>query len=222
MAKRGMIFAVYNTAAQGWTLAPGWKLSDPKQKTNYVDKPNGDGTWDLSTALTDGVPKFSDRTLTATFELSEGNRATRNSAITNFINSYAGKRVDIQLPDDTASYITGRLHIVQNYSDLAHASVTVTAVCDPWRYAKVEKNVTLTAATSEKTTSIQNLGTRQVIPTITISGTNASVRLAFGNASRTFTAGTYQWPELLLVQGSNLLKYSGTGSVLLTYREAVL
>lgn len=222
MQKRGMIFDTYDTAANGWTLAPKWKLNAAKQKTNYVDKPNGDGTWDLSTALSDGVPRYDDRNLTATFECSEGDRLSREAKIKAFINSLDGHRVNITLPDDVDHYAVGRLHITREYNDLAHAAVKVTAVCDPWLYAKAETVATLTAATTAKTAKLTNNGRRVAVPTLTVSGSGASVTITSGNASRAFGAGTYKWPELQIPPGGHSLTYRGTGSLVITYREAVL
>jgi hypothetical protein len=56
MQKRTMIFGSYNTAEHGWTLGQ-WKLSDPVQKTNYVERTGGDGSWGLSTAHSNGIPR---------------------------------------------------------------------------------------------------------------------------------------------------------------------
>ncbi len=134
MIKRRFIFGEYPTADYGWTLT-GWRLSSPEVKTNYVNKPGGDGSWDLSTALTDGIPKYSDRTLTATFELSEGDREYREIIIRDMVNTLHGQRVHITTPDDDGYHLVGRVFVAREYSDLAHAAVTVTAVCEPWKYA---------------------------------------------------------------------------------------
>lgn len=219
MQKRKILIGEYDTAAQGWTLT-GWKLSDAEQKTKYIEKVNGDGSWDMSTALTDGIPKYKDRTLTATFECSEGDRLEREETISYMINLLDGMRWVIYLPDDEHHYIVGRVHVVREYNDLAHAAVTLTAVCEPWRYANTETIVTLTAATTKKTATLYNRGKRAVVPILKVTGT--SVLLEYGTASQALSAGTFQWPDLLLTAGTHTLTYSGTGSVVISYREAVL
>lgn len=216
-----MIIGGYNTATNGWTLTS-WKLSAAEQKTNLLDKPNGDGSWDFSTALTEEIPRYKDRTLTATFECSEGTRTERAATIKQMINTLDGFREVILLPDDVDLYIIGRIHVASNYNALAHASVTVTAICEPWKYSTDETTVTLTASTTEQTAVLVNDGRRAVVPTLTVEGTGASVLLKYGSASKSFSAGTYQWPDLLLKPGSHPVKYSGTGKMVLTYREAVL
>ena len=221
MQKRYIVIGSYNTAEHGWTLT-GWKLSPAEQKTYFVDRVGGDGSWDMSTALTDGQPRYNDRTLTVTLEHSGGNRLSRETIIRDMVNRLDGMREDIELPDDPLHYITGRLHVSREYNDPAHAAVTVTAVCSPWKYSSTEKGLFLTAATTEKTAQLVNEGRLAVVPSVVVSGTNASVRLTYGSISRALSAGTYKLPDLLLTPGTNPVKYSGTGTVNIKYREAVL
>ena len=58
------------------------------------------------------------------------------------------------------------------------------------------------------------------MPTLTIEGGPAS--LVFGNASWSLSAGVYALPDFFLRQGEGTLTYSGTGTVRVAYREAVL
>lgn len=223
MIKRKITFGNYDTAAQGWTLT-GWFLEPAEEKTNFVEKQGGDGSWDLSTALTDGIPTFRDRPLTVTLECSEGDRLSREAEIRNMINRLHGMRVDIELPDDEYHHLSGKLNVRKEYNDLAHAAVTVTAVCDPWKYANTDTVVTLTAATgTTKTARIINNGRRAVVPGLTITGgATASILVAYGAKSMSFSMGEYKWPELLLTPGAHEISYLGTGTLKLTYREAVL
>lgn len=219
MPKRKIVFGDYNTAVHGWTLT-GWKLTAAEEKTNFKDKVSGDGSWDLSTALTDGIPRYKDRKLTATFECSEGTRMDREAIIKQMINSLDGMRVDIKLPDDPNHHINGKLHVARNYNDLAHASVTVTATCGPWKHADLEKATTLTATSSKQKVMLVNEGRRAVVPTLVVN--RGSILITYGGTSVTLSAGTYQWPELVLTPGHHELTYSGAGQLVITYREAVL
>lgn len=221
MDPRGIIFGTYDTAVQGWTLA-GWTLSAPEYRSNFVTVPGRDGDLDLSTALTDGAPRYGNRTLQVTLECSNGTRLERETLINTMVNWLDGWRLNITLPDDEAHYLTGRVRVIPEYNDLAHAAVTVEAVCDPWRYSIYETAITLTAGETEATTRLQNSGRRTVAPTLVITGEGAEVLLAFGSASWALGPGTYQLPDLVLAQGGGEIKYSGVGVLAFTYREAVL
>ena len=49
-----------------------------------------------------------------------------------------------------------------------------------------------------------------------------NVKLTYGTSVMQMTAGTYEWPTLLLTTGDHVVKYSGNGTLKITYREAVL
>lgn len=219
MEKRKIIFGTYDTAAHGWTLST-WRLGEAAQKTNYIDKPNGDGAWDASTALTDGILRYGNRPLSVTLTSSEGDRLTREDEIRRMVNELDGLRLDIYLPDDPHHHVTGRLHVVRDFNTPAYAQVTVSATCEPWKYANQETVATLTATATAQKARLVNNGKRAVVPVLTVTGSN--VLLAFGASSLALSAGTHKWPDLLLTTGAHELTYSGTGSVRISYREAVL
>ena len=221
MEKRKIIFGTYNTAEHGWTLT-GWKFSDPEHKKLYIEKTAGDGAWDYSTALSDGIVRYNSRSLVATFECSEGTRLEREATIRQMINQLDGQRVEIELPDDAEHYIVGRLEVAREYSNLAHAAVSVSAVCEPWRYAKEETIYTLTPTSSKNTAVLTNNGRRAIVPEIKLEGADASVLLEYRTSTKSINAGSWLWPALLLTPGEHPLTYSGSGTLTITYREAVL
>lgn len=221
MNKRRIILGEYNTAEHGWTLSA-CQFSAAKYKEHLVEKVGGDGAWDLSTALTDGIPRYQVRTLTATLERSDGNRASRENEIRSMINALDGMQLHIYLPDDTERYIVGRVSVAREYNDLAHAAVSVTATCEPWKYNKDNTVLAITATQTEQVLPVVNTGRRAVVPTLEIEGAEASVLLVYGVSSWAFSAGTYQVPDILLTPGTHEVKVSGSGLLRITYREAVL
>lgn len=226
LKKRSIIIGEYDSASYGWTLAV-CNLADAEQKTSYIEKPGGDGSWDLSTVMTDGVPKYRNRTLTVRLELSEGTRADREAVISHLVNLLDGFEWRIIHPDHPGRYLTGRVKVVVNYSDLAHAAVTITANCEPWLYAVEETEITLSATPTPQQITLTNAGRKVLVPTITVSNTTGGIRLQYKTASIVLTPGTYEWPTLVLTPGEHALTYAGsgsgiTGTVVITYREAVL
>lgn len=219
MEKRGLLIGTYKTVEHLWTLAA-LEFSAPEYQEKFLDVPGRDGALDLSAALTNGAPTYHSRTLTVKLECSEGTRLEREAAINTMTNWLDGWRQDIVLPDDPGHYITGRVSVAKEYNDNAHAAVTVTAVCDPWRYAKDETVYTLTAATTEKTQALANAGRRTAVPLLAITG--GTILLKYGAYSWALGDGTYQLPDLTLPQGGGSLTYSGTGTLRISYREAVL
>lgn len=226
MDKRTLIIGSYNTALHGWTLCS-WKLGDPVQKTNYVEKSGGDGSWDLSTVMTDGIPRYKNRPFTATLECSQGTREERELLLNAMVNQLDGLEWDIVLPDRPDHYIRGRAHIAVNQNSMVYAAVTITAEVEPWIYALREAVVVLdapiTSSTEAATFILRNDGRRVVSPVLTVKGT---AHLSFKGNHTSLTTGTYEWPALQLTPGLNEIIYTGSmaggDTLTLTYREAVL
>lgn len=222
MEKRKLIIGTYDTALMGLFTLTGLQLTDPEYQSYFMEVKGRDGPLDFSTVLTDGEPKYGGRTLTATLETSEGSRTERRARISRMINELDGYRMNIQHPDYPDHYLTGRVQVKEEYNDLVHAAVTVTAACDTWLYAMAERVYTLTAGTTKKTAVLSNNGRRKAVPTVTVTGAGASFLIECGTLSIALGPGTYQLPDLLLGTGSTQITYSGTGTAKITYREAVL
>lgn len=224
MKKRTIKIGIYDTASHGWTLT-GCKLSDPEPKTNYVEKTGGDGAWDLSTVMTNGLPRYKNRSLTVTLECSRGTRATRERLINEMVNTLDGLEWQIVLPDRPDHYLTGRIRVAVDYSNLAHAAVTITGICEPWLYSARETVVEHTVGTVYgEIVDLINHGRRAVVPTIE-ANTAAGMTLLFnGNWIQITEAGTYKWPTVVLTNGKHEMTVTAVpGDTLkITYREAVL
>lgn len=224
MQKRKILIGTYDTALEGqWTLKS-WAFSSPVYVESYASVPGHSGQLDLSTVLTDGEPYYDNRQFEATLESSEGTRLEREERINEMINRLDGWRFNIILPDDPIHYINGRVRVEKLYNNLAHASVRVSAVCEPWRYNEAETVVGLIPTTNEQTAALINKGRLSVTPTIAVIGGSATLKFKVGAEAKTWTLseGTYILADIYLKTGSAPLTYSGTGQITLTYREAVL
>lgn len=223
MEKRKIIIGTYDTALEGlWTLTE-WELGKAEANEEYAHIP-GHGPLDLSTALTDGEPYYGSREFEATFESSEGTRLEREDRINQMINKLDGYRFNIILPDDSLHYISGRVRVEKLFNTPAHASVKVSATCDPWRYNNAETVVGVTASTTAKTVSLINNGRLSVIPKVKITGGTVTVKYTSDGTTKTWnrSTGEYNLVDLYVKTGTSVVTYSGTGTVTFTYREAVL
>lgn len=245
MEKRGFIFStstaeVYNTADSGWTLTA-WEFTEPEFIENYIDVPGRlDGPIDASTALTDGDPRYKQRKLTATFECSEGTRAEREGMITNMKQLLHGLSFSIEFPDYDDFQARGRVRVERIYNDNAHASVRMTAICEPWLYRNEETLVEIALEVGEtKAVEIKNNGRRLIFPSVNIN--NVGTRL-WGNGSgglsyTPHSMGRYaldydteplQLPDFFIWPGETFTLYCesdktvGLHFIKLSYREAVL
>lgn len=221
MTKRGLTIGTYDTAVDGQWLLTGLTFSDPAQVTDYVEVPGRrKGPLDLTASLTDGDPTYESRTLMATFESSEGSRLERENRIEAMMNSLNGWKWNIKLPDDDMHFIVGRVSVSKVYNNVAHASVRVNAICEPWRYNNEETKVVLVGTTETKTVTLHNRGTLSVQPHLAVTGGN--ILLSAEGLSWALSPGNYVLPDLLLPKGGKDVTYSGVGTLTFTYREGVL
>ena len=222
--KRKFIFGDYDTDLDGqWTVCE-WSFEEPEPCTTFVDVPGRlKGPLDMTAAHTDGDTRYGSRTLTVRVESSEGTRMEREGIISRMLNRLHGHRKKITLPDDQTHYAVGRLSVRREYNDMAHASVTITATCEPWRYSNLETTLELEADDNARTAVLVNGGRMIVVPEITITGDNAYVELtANDDITWALTAGTHVLPGLVLHTGYTKLTYTGKGTIAIRYREAIL
>lgn len=224
MQKRKIIIGTYDTSIDGlWTLT-GWALSKATAEEKYAEVPGHNGPLDLSTVLTDGEPYYKKREFTATLVSSEGTRLEREERIDRMINKLDGWRFNIILPDDPLHYINGRVQVEKLYNDPVHASVSVRATVDPWRYNKSETVVGLNATAEEQTAVLINNGRCSVVPKITVNYGPVTLIYSSGTEEKTWalSPGDYILADIYLKNGAASVRYSGEGQIIFTYREAVL
>lgn len=226
--KRGLIIGDYDTALDGdWTMSA-LALTEPEQQTNFITVPGRiKGPLDASTALTDGEPIYGSRTLSATFENSNGTRQERTERISKMVNQLNGRRFEIIHPDFPDHYLVGRVTVKTEYNDMAHCAVSLTAICEPWKYSKME-------TVNSWPSLLYNGGGMTVVPKITVTGNACSAWVVCldRNVSVYLTAGTHILPELAihpdetlsveLMDVGNSFFGSPVEDITFSYREAVL
>lgn len=220
MQLRGVQFGDYHTA-EDWNLILHEKIvSPPVPKTNYVSVPGRDGDLDLTEALS-GVVNYQDRKASYTFLLTDGTHADRVELISQIIGVLHGQRVQIIDTDDYPDYyMNGRLTVTDVSNSNAYGILKIEAVCQPWRYAINQKTkaVTVTASDGTVTVTMTNSGYKTVAPTLTVTG---SITLTYGSTSTTLSAGTYILAGLRFTPGVNTVTVAGTGSITISYQEAI-
>lgn len=217
---RGVQFGEYHTATD-WNLILHEKtISPPRPKTNYVSVPGRDGDIDLTESLS-GLVNYQDRSGSFTFLLTDGSHADREELIAEIVGVLNGQRLQyIDTDDYPEYYMNGRFTVVSVSNNNAYGIVKVEAVFNPWRYAlnQTTRSVTVTANDGTVSVVMSNKGYKTVTPTITVTG---SVTLTYGSTSTTLSAGTYTLPGLLFTPGVNTVTVAGSGSIQISFTEAI-
>lgn len=216
--ERYCIFGDYNTL--DWNLIlTDLELTPSEPKTYLVDIDGVDGSIDLSESLSNGIV-YKDRTFKATFLTDEGKRSDRAELLNTIRNCIHGRKLEIIEPDDLEHHLIGRIRITEETNNLSYATITVEAICEPYRYANDITIRKFTVSNSEpKTMIIINNGSKIITPSITVNG---YVEMIFKDGTVSLSTGSYKVYDLKLYPGNNIIEITGKGFVALEYIEGYI
>lgn len=193
-------------------------IGDAPAKENYIPIPSGDGSIDLTEALT-GEVSYENRSFEAVFTIKPP-RSNWNHIVQTIRAFLNGRKRMIRVSEDGEYYLIGRC-ATSFKTDGAVAFLTVKATCEPYMYKNsvTSHNLTIGAAGSI-TFSCKN-SRKRVIPKITVSN-NAMIE--FNGVSIAVTSGTFRYTNIVFVEGYNELKVTGaTGTkITIEYQEGII
>ncbi len=218
MQLRGVHIGTYHTGRDWDLILSAKSLTPPEVKTNYIKVDGRDGDLDLSEALT-GEVRYESRSAVFEFTMTEGSYLDREQLGTDILRIVHGRRHRIILDDDPDHYLEGRCTVTDFSNTAAYGSLTIEAICDPWRYSVLDTVRVVDVTPDKQELVCINTGGKTVVPEFQITG---SVLIEFDTGSVSLDDGTYKVPEIKFKTGPNLLTLSGTGSIRITYKEALL
>lgn len=190
------------------------EIEFPNPKTSTVDIKGSDGVLDLSEALT-GEIKYSNRTIDLTFELlDDSDYMTLISKIGAYLH---GRMITFQLSNDPLYYYKGRASIDSWECVKRKGKIVITVDCEPYKY-RVDETIIKVDVSEEKTVILNNERQR-VYPTLSVQG---NVTMTCNDRNYELSDGVYKLLTFYLVEGDNVVKLNGNGSVKFTYRMGAL
>lgn len=193
------------------------EIKPAKPKETYVDIPGGDGSIDLTEAH--GDVKYNDRDCKFTFTMLPTDTMTWEEKKTQVSNYLNGKVRKITLDKDSDYYYRGRCTVDSYLSDKKIRQIVVTAKVHPYKYKQDVTTASFEITSTERTVYITN-SRKPVCPTITC--TNDNTVVIFDGNTHNLSAGTHKVLEIQFVEGNNMVKLSGTGTVTFRFQEADL
>lgn len=187
----------------------------PTPKTSTVDIKGADGLLDLSEVLTGDV-LYNNRTIKLTFEMLNDN--DYYGLITEISNYLHGQKIKFTLNNDEDYYYIGRATINQWECVKRKGTVVISVDCEPYKYAVQETIRTINVVHETKTISLPN-SRKRVCPNIDATGT---VKLIIDDVEYDLIEGQQQLINFMLIEGDNIVKISGNGTVKITYRQGAL
>lgn len=189
------------------------EIEPASPKTNYIEIPCADGSIDLSEA--NGEIKYNNRNVKFTFSVINENFEEKKMEICNLLN---GVKCKITLDKDADFYFLGRCTVGEHKKEKKIGNITISAVCNPYKYRQNETIRTYNLDGEEKTITIEN-GRKSVVPIIE---NEQDLKITFENKLINLKAGKNMSPNLILKFGMNTIKLLGNGEVKFTYQEGEL
>lgn len=188
---------------------------------NYIEKNGGDGSLDLTEAH--GKITYGDRknckfvfTMNPANDLSDSAFEEKKMQVSNALNGRYFER--IILDKDPEYFYTGRCSVNSYLSDKRIRQIVVTARLNPWKHKVNETVYSFELNGSEQTFVLDN-GRKPIVPVINCTN---DIVIVFKNSSFGISAGTHKHLGICLTEGENVLKITGTGTVVFTYTEGDL
>lgn len=218
MILRGVQFDDRHTATDWMLTLNSITIDPPEPKTEYVEVPGRDGDIDLTESL-DGEIRYKNRTVSMHFIMTEGDVAARTALMDSIVNYLHGRQRRITVPDDQTHYMIGRCTVSGIEKNGAYSAFDVSCNCEPYRYAVLPAVRTIPAIETKKEYNLMNAGRKTLVPDLNVEGT---VNIEFGTFKTSLSSGNFKLLDLKLKSGNNLITVSGSGTLTVTYREAVL
>ena len=190
-------------------------ISLPKPKTSLVEIKGADGVLDLSEVLTGDI-LYNNRTITLTFEMMDD--ADYYDLISDISNYLHGRIVTITLTNDEDYYYVGRASINKWQCVKRKGTIVITVDAEPYKYSVTETTMIVNVANQTKTITLQN-SRKRVCPMLNVTGT---ITLTINGVQYELAEGKQQLSNFRLVEGNNVVKVSGNGTLTITYRQGEL
>lgn len=196
-----------------------FKMSAPLPKTKYIPLPIGNGSIDLTEAIFGDV-SYNNRTATFSFA-TQADESSWIGIQNRIMSAIHGKRMRIDLPDDSDHYYTGRVSASPFSKYGTIANMEITAVCEPY---KLNKRITTYSGTIPVggTVTIDAInGRMRLIPEITVS---AGAAIVFNGTTTNVTAGAWKLTSVVFASGTNTVTINAAQGTTysIAYREGAL
>lgn len=195
-----------------WGLIQQSKAIDPPEVQSYhVQIPGRDGLLNLTKAIS-GRVCYNNRKVT--FKYFKHGEVSQLKNLIETLYILHGETARIIDDDDPSFYYEGELAVSAEFHH-NYVFIEIAVDAQPFATANRETIKTFTASSSTKTATL-TVQCRPVIPTIILTG---EMTLTFGDWSAKLSEGTYTTDNIYLQTGANSLKYKGSGTLTVTWRE---
>lgn len=192
-------------------------LGMPEIKTHYKELPLESKLIDLTESVT-GKPEYGQRPIRMYFGQEDRSPAAWLALTSRIGAAFHGKRLPITFDYDSAYFYLGRIECETKKKSFAASVYTLSAECDPYKYKHALSSASLAAGTQQIAVS----GDMEVCPTFTASAEGMTVAVNGGAARTILAIEDFSIPEILLSPGANTVAVTGSGTLLMQWREGYM
>lgn len=196
-----------------------YQIGEADPKTEYVDIPFGDGSLDLTEAVS-GEINYKNRPIDLTFTITQPLEEW-SELMENIRATIHGRRIMVRLPDDPGHYYMGRCTVDSLKKAIIIGTLGVSITADPYRYKNAVTVQEWTIGASGSETIILFNSRMRTLPTVTVS---ASTTFLIGSTSTVLATGSWEHTNLLLSQGYTTITVTAVAgtTVKFEYQEGAL
>lgn len=185
----------------------------PEVKTKYIDLEMADGQIDLTESA--GRVFYNNRTFPISLQCQDKTRF--DTTLNDLVSFLHGQNVKATFWYEPEYYYFGRIMVNQYTSEKGTGTIELEATFQPYKL-KQHLTIAIDDIAAKKTVVYKN---DRMIVTPSFKST-ASMNFTFNGNSYALGTTETVFPDLEFTQGDNVIVYSGTGQVTVTYQEGAL
>lgn len=232
---------MFDVQIEKYSLATEWgvrlltlEVGSPEADTKFKEVPGRNGDLDL-TEIQTGYTTYKNATMKLTFDFVDGDYGTWLRKGSEIFNALHGKRGKVYLGNEKTFYYEGRISIDTEKINKQFSKIEIEVNRDPYKYEKYSSTEDwlwddfsfedgiireYKGLTVSGSLELHIPGrTMPVIPEF-----DCSIAMSVTHNGKTFSlpARKSKAPDLLLMEGDNVLTFSGNGTVSVEYRGGSL
>lgn len=190
----------------------------PQSQTNTIVVPGRNSPIRYTEAL--GSVSYQPRSFTITLSM-YGTRGMFDKKVSEAVNRFAGRLCKVICSDNSEVYALGTLEATPSYDPQNHRGQLVLSCTDGDSYLYHVKETVVAVSVSGNVTLTNDY--MPVVPVVTTTAeTSFSWKVGEDVFQKSVSAGTWEFPEMELQEGENILTVEGNGTTTFRYREGRL
>lgn len=204
-----------------WHMVPSSRpvINPPEPKKTIIEIPGSNGVIDLTESLTGDVT-YGNRTGSIEFIVMNDKPMAWYELYNEIMNTIHGRLCQISLEEEPDWYYEGRLEVNEWRSDPDYSRITIDYDLDPFKYKKTAVSDKFTV--SSTVTKTYTNSRKPVVPTFNVASGSNNLKVTFKGVEHSLTTGSQAVAGIVFEEGNNTLKFTGTGTVTVIYREGKL